>query len=366
MEARERASDRLETVRAAFLASAELYDKMGARLYSVLCRQAAAAPELLALAAHGQAAARAMHLLSSVHYLLLQDPRDPLARFFATLTPHPAPAEEAFPDLLRFCQARRAEILDLLRTRTVQTTFVERCRALVAPMAYVADRAGEPLNLIEIGCSAGVLLTFDKYAYELNGQGRIGPAGAPLVLQGEVRGGSELRIPRVGSRIGIDLHPVDVRSEAERRWLLALCFPEFREQQARLATALDEVCAAGIQVMQGDGLELVPRALAQTADPVCVFHSACLFYWSAEAREALDARLREASLGRQIWRIGIEPTDSWNAWNKGETQSGTASGAGRPSGGVTVWRYSAGAVESRFVARNSSDYGSLEWIDAGA
>jgi hypothetical protein len=99
----------------------------------------------------------------------------------------------------------------------VQTTYVDRCRAVLAPLCLVADQAGEPLNLVEIGCSAGVLLTFDKYAYELNEAGRIGPADAALTLKGQLFGGPRLRMPAIGARIGLDLHPLDARSEDERR-----------------------------------------------------------------------------------------------------------------------------------------------------
>jgi hypothetical protein len=360
----DKAEQGLETVAAAFRAGAALYTGMGAPLYAALCRDAADEPELLALALRGQDGARPMHLFSAAHYLLLKDPSDPLSRFFATLHPNPEPPAGAIGELKRFCRARCDEIEDLLATRTVQTTFVERCRALVAPMAVVAERAGEPLNLIEIGCSAGVLLTFDKYAYDLNAQGRVGPADAPFVLAGEVRGGPSLRIPRIGARIGLDLHPVDVGSEEARRWLLALCFPEFREQQARLATALEVVARTPIDFRQGDALDLLPAALAAAPDPLCVFHSACLFYWSAEARAALDAMLLDASRTRELWRIGIEPTDSWNAWNRGHAagEAEAQAAGGRPSGAVSIWRYAAGGAECRFVARNTADYGRLDWI----
>jgi hypothetical protein len=360
-ESREPASTRPapETVAASLQASAQLYASMGVHLYSALCRAAAGDAELVALAGHGQASARAMHLLSAVHYLLLEDPDDPLGRFFATLTPDPAPPEAAFPELQRFCREHRCAILALMASRTVQTTFVERCRAMVAPFSLVADQAGEPLNVVEIGCSAGVLLTFDRYAYEFAGRGRLGAPDAPLTLAGELHGGPALRIPTLGTRTGIDLHPIDAHSEDQRRWLLALCFPEYREQQARLAIALEEVARADIRMLQGDALDLLPGVLDETASPLCVFHSACLFYWSAEAREALDRVLARASRGREIWRVGIEPDEGWNAWNRGCAADARATG---PVGGVTVWRYRDGAALSRFVAHNSADYGALQWV----
>lgn len=354
-----------QIVAAALRASAQLFGGMGARLYSVLCTRMAEDAELIELAALGQESARAMHLLSSVHYLLLQDPDDRLGRFFATLTDQPAPAEEAFPELQRFCRTHREAIAELMRTRTVQTTFVERCRAVVAPFSLVAREAGEPLNLIELGCSAGVLLTFDRYAYEMDAGGRVGAAEAPLTLVGEIRDGPQLRIPAIGTRIGVDLHPIDVTSPDERRWLLALCFPEFREQQARLAVALEEVARAGVRVVEGDALDHLPRLLAETPDPVCVFHSACLFYWGDGAKAALERQLIAASRGREIWRIGVEPADGWNAWNRGKSASAQGPDEPqRPVGGVTLWRYRDGTAQSRFVAHNSSDYGTLQWVGA--
>ena len=190
----------METVAAAFRSNAARYRDMGTPLYGCLFESAADDPELVELASHGQAGARPVHLLSAVHDLLLRDSRDPLARFFATLTEIPAPPERAFPELQRFCRERRADILPILERRTVQSTYVERCWTLMPALAHVADLAGEPLNLVEIGCSAGVLLTFDRYAYEVPGRGRIGRADAPLTLSGKLTGRPPLRIPSTQRR----------------------------------------------------------------------------------------------------------------------------------------------------------------------
>ena len=111
-------------------------------------------PDIVALVSRGSEGAAAMHLFSAVHYLLLRDPGDSLSRYFATLTPDPAAPEDAFPEFVRFCREHREELLQLLDTRTVQTTFAERCRTVLPLLSRVADEAGEPLNLVELGCSA--------------------------------------------------------------------------------------------------------------------------------------------------------------------------------------------------------------------
>lgn len=335
----------------AFRIGVQAYAGYGTPLYAALCAGGADDPAIIALASHGVVSSRPVHLFSSVHYLLLGGCNDPLARYFATLTENPLPPDEAFPDFARFCRQHREELLHLLQTRTVQTTYVERCRSLMPPMACAADMAGEPLNLIEIGCSAGVLLTFDKYAYDVAGRALVGFADAPLTLATRVNGNAPLRIPRIGKRTGIDLRTINVLCEEERRWLLALCFPEFREQQARLAKALDIVAAADIELLQGDALDMLPAALANTPDPVCVFHSACLFYWDKPSKAALDSLLRETSRNRDIYRVSIEPAENQEP-DRVKINSGE----------VVVARYRRGEAERRVVGRTTADYGVLDWI----
>lgn len=349
-------------VAAAFRASVKIFETMGTPLYAEFSRNAAEDPEMLDLAWHGMEGARPTHVYSAVHYLLLGEPTQPLARYFATLTDQPLPPEGAYAELARFCRRHREAILELLRTRSVQTTYAERCRAILAPMGEIARQAGEPLNLVEIGCSAGVLLVFDKFAYRMNDQGVVGPADAPLQLEGELRGGGELFIPRIGSRTGIDLHTIDAKSEEERRWLLALCFPELRDEQARLARALDVIAATDITLHEGDALVHLPTAMAEASDPLCIVHSACLFYWPPEARLRLEEMLLEASLDREFWRISIEPTDTFDDWQKGRPATGGAEpSASRKTGGITLWHYRRGEVDRRFVGEISADYGTVNW-----
>jgi len=354
--------DRLERVAGAFRASALIYGQMGALLYAELCKGVVWDMELLELADRGALGAKPSHFLSAVHYLLLGDPADPLARWFATLTDKPLPPEEALPEFARYVREHRMELRELLETRSVQTTYAERCRAILPPMCEVAREAGEPLNLIEIGCSAGVLLVFDKFAYRLNGQGLVGAGDAPLLLEGRLIDGPELFIPRIGKRTGIDLHTIDVRSEEERRWMLSLCFPELKEEQARLATALDVVAGTQITLMEGDGLAHIRNALAETPDPLCLYHSACLRYWPVEARTALETILIEESLQRTLWRISIEPSDAFDEWYTGKRVAGedpsTASGA---SGEITILRYQDGEVERRVVGQTDASYGVIKW-----
>jgi hypothetical protein len=353
----------LETIKASFRASEPIYRSMGSPLYAELCTGALADDDILALTQGAEASARPVHLFTAVHHLLLGDPDDPLSAFFPTLTEQPAPAEQAYPEFARYCRAHRDEILRLIDSHSVQMTYAERCRALLPPLALVAEQAGEPLNLVDIGCSAGVMLTFDHYAYEYAGHDRVGPADAPLTLAGELHGNPPLRIPAIGTRTGIDLNIVDVAAEEDRRWVLASTFPELRDEQARLARALDVVARTDIRFLQGDGLELLPHVLADTPSPLCIFHSATLFYWSPDAKASLEELLKESSRERDIYRVGLEPSEQFIAWQQGRG-GGDSDGKDIPKGEIMVTRYRDGAAESRVVAHNNrADYGSVEWLD---
>jgi len=362
-EAQEIGAEQMERIAASFRAGVEVYARENSPLYSNLARMSADDPAIVELACHAMASAPPVHVFTAAHYLLLGGIEDPLAAYFPTLAESPLPPEEAWPHFRRFCLAHRDEIIELVSTRPVQMTYVERCRNVVAPLSWVADVAGEPLNLIEIGCSAGVLLTFDRYAYEMREGERVGPVDAPFLLKGELEGGPKLRIPRIGKRIGMDLNIIDPSIEEDRRWMLATCFPELLGQQKRLADAMDIVAASDIAWLEGDALALIGEALAMAPDPVCVFHSACLFYWPAVAKEALDVVLCEASRTRTIHRFGSEPSERYDEQMSGREGSDEIRKSDGPNGEITYTRYEGGRMDRKVLAQSYATLGKTIWID---
>lgn len=340
----------VEAAEAAFRAMTTSYLDRGAPLYAALSACIADEPELLAIASHGLATAPSVHFFAAVQYLLLGDPHDPLAQYYGSLTEAPAPPEQAFPAFVRFCGEHRETLLQLLGTRTIQTTEPERCQATMPALSLVARRVGEPLNLIEIGCSAGVLLTFDKYAYQLKGRSLLGSIGAPLTFEFDVEGGPELHVPKIGQRIGVDLRPVDVRSADERRWILAFCHPDKPAKRERLATALDVVANADIDMVEGDALDLLAGLIAKTPGPLCIYHSACTVFWSPAAKAELDLLLADASLGREFYRVGVELPERQPAAAGSFTET-------------TIAHYRDGAVDSKVVAKTSGSWETVTWLD---
>lgn len=322
---------RLREVGAAFELGIHVFAKQGSPLYSGLCVHARNDADLLALAAHaapGQPPA--FHLLSAVHFLLLSGIDHPLARHFANLTPAPEAAEKAYGPFRSFCFDYADEIREILASRTVQSTSVERAVFALMALDHLYRQVNAPLHLIEIGCSAGLLMLFDKYHYDFGKFGTVNTPEAAVRVDARLHGPfarAASGIPPVASRVGVDLQPVDAAAEVERRWLLALIFPEWLNRQRNLDVALDLAARSKLRILQGDANELLPGLLAQTPDPVCVFHSMCLYYFGSQAQERFDHQLRQSSRGRTIHRIGVEMPESYAL----ETRKAAATGSAVPT-----------------------------------
>jgi hypothetical protein len=74
--------------------------------------------------------------------------------------------------------------LDEGTLQPVQTNEPARAAALLPGFVEVAARTGLPLRLLEVGASAGLLLRFDAYRYEI-GPSSWGPPASPVRITAE-------------------------------------------------------------------------------------------------------------------------------------------------------------------------------------
>ena len=182
-------------------------------LYQELSIVTAHDPELLRIARHVRRPPIPNVFLAAVHFLLLESPAHVLAAFYGSLTSNPRPpvkARDAFRD---FVLLNRERLIPLLETRITQTNEVSRCSFLLPAFTHVYRLSGEqPLALIDVGCSAGLHLRWDRYHYDY-GVAEVGDRGAAVALQCELRGDVmpllPARFPACQHRLGIDLNPID-------------------------------------------------------------------------------------------------------------------------------------------------------------
>jgi hypothetical protein len=270
-------------------------------LYAAICRSVADDPGLLALAAAAPPAGQQPNvLLAAVHYLVLSGLAHPLAEIYAGRA-DPGPGPALFRDV---CLAHRSTVSRILATRHTQTNEPGRAALLAAGLAAAADQLGEPVGLLDAGCSAGLNLLIDRYRLDYGPAGHLGPAGSPVVIGCALRGGpAPARLPVIAARLGLDRAPVDVTQAEDARWLLACVWPD-TGRLARTAAAIDLARRHPPPVRPGDMVTDLDAALG-TFDPglpvVVVTTSAC-WYLSVPQRHAFLAVLaRRARRQRLAW-----------------------------------------------------------------
>lgn len=267
-------------------------------LYAAICRSVADDPELLALAAAAPPAGQQPNvLLAAVHFLVLSGQAPALAEIYAgRADPGPAPAR--FRDV---CLAQRPVVSRMLATRHTQTNEPGRAALLAVGLAAAADRVGEPVGLLDAGCSAGLNLLIDRYRFDYGPAGRLGPADSAVVINCALRGTpAPARLPAIAGRLGLDRAPVDVTRDDDRRWLLACVWPD-TGRLARTAAAMDLARQHPPPVRAGDMVTDLDAAFG-TFDPglpVVVVTTSAYWYLSVAQRQAFLAVL--ARRARRQW-----------------------------------------------------------------
>lgn len=283
-------------------------------LYERLSYAVAEDDELLGLAAFTQVGQPIPNMLfAAVHYLMLNGVQHPLAAFYPDLAREATAAGDPFPAFRSFCREHGETIRMLLRSRRVQTNEVRRSACLLPAFAKIAEQApSRPLALVEVGASAGLNLLWDRYRYDYGPAGMYGDEWSPVVLRTEVRGNRRLPVigqfPPIAARVGIDVHPVDVRDAQETLWLRALIWPEHAERVELLERALKVVRREPPEMIAGDALEVLPDTLSRISPDttLCVFHSLTLNQFSREGRARFIEMLAEQSRRRPIFEVSCE------------------------------------------------------------
>ncbi len=193
--------------------------------------------------------------------------------------------------------AREGRVLRPRLDEQVQTNEVRRCATLLGGFLRAARIGGLPLRLLEIGSSAGLHLFWDRYRYQL-GAHRWGDPGASVVLDAEWRGPAPdlAAAVRVASRLGCDLHPLDLRDPAQRRRIESFLWADQTDRHALLGAAAAALPAEGAPIERIGAGAFVARELARRSEGVATvfFHSTMWWYLAEAERSAVAARVESA------------------------------------------------------------------------
>lgn len=211
-------------------------------------------------------------------------------------------------DPIAVLRERVGWIRSFTRETAVQTNEVQRSWGLLPCFLTLWQEAGagRPLDLIELGASAGFNLLWDRYRYHYRA-GVWGAAAAKLELRGVERRpvpGELLRLrPRVRRRTGVELRPIDASTPQGLQLLELFVWPGNEARLERLRRAAEVAGEEPLPIVAGDYVELLPSLLAER-DPealTIVYQTASTGY----LREKERARLLETLEAEGVARGGL-------------------------------------------------------------
>ena len=196
--------------------------------------------------------------------------------------------------------------------RTTRTDETGRCAVLHPAVAEAAGRMGASgVGLIDVGCSAGLSLDVDRVHIVYDNGQSAGDPTSPVQMSASIIGPRRIptgTIPRVVTRIGIDLDPLDVTDADDRRWLRACLWPGQRERDARLVAEMTLAATAAPLLLRGDGVDLLPDAISRVpTDALAVVSTTwAISQFALERRFRFVDRLAEAAAGRPVAWVSAE------------------------------------------------------------
>ncbi|AUH34612.1 DUF2332 domain-containing protein [Paracoccus tegillarcae] len=230
-----------------------------------------------------------LRLAGALHALVLAQQDEPLALAYADGDPS--------ADLLLGVIERHSDHIMRWLDSPPQTNEVGRAAVLIAAARFLAGLTPLPLELLELGASAGLNLNFHRYVLRPD-QGTDAEVAradkSAVILRPKWRGDLPAAQFQVAAGAGVDLRPVDLAANADR--LLAYCWPDQGERMQRLRAALKLAEKYPPQVAAADAAGWLQAQLARPAPGHCrmVYHTVAWQYFPTKTQAACEAALQLA------------------------------------------------------------------------
>ena len=307
--------DLARRVRAQAVACGEL----GSPFYAVLLDKVAddvlaGGPAAEVLAGHATVpglSALSLRLMGAVHRLVLDGRTPALARFYPSVG-GTVDLVASWPELRAVLAEHRDELVQLL-DQPPQTNEVGRAASLIGGLLHIVDRWPGPLQLLEIGASAGLNLRADRFRIELADGSGVGPSDSPVVLADPWRG----RLPPIAGHLdvverrGCDIAPIDATTEEGRLRLTAYLWPDQHERLDRLRGALDIASQVPANVVRQSAREFTANVELTPGMTTVVWHSIMWQYLDHNERAEIEARLDQlgasADADARLAHLALEP-----------------------------------------------------------
>lgn len=232
----------------------------------------------------------------------------------AVYPPHEVPDHTLWIAIADALQHNDAFLTDRLASPP-QTNEVARSALILGGMLHLASIVQMPLEIFEIGASAGLNLAFDEYRYALGDGLAWGSADAPLTIECAWRGPTPpLDAPlSVVARAGCDLRPVDPANKDDRARLISYVWADQLHRVQRVEAALALAAAKQRTVDSSEAAAWLEQKLPTPQMPGVarvLFHTIVWDYVPAASKARIDtlvARIGAAATReRPFARLTVE------------------------------------------------------------
>ena len=184
-----------------------------------------------------------------------------------------------------------------------QTNEVRRAAVLLPALVHATRGHDGPVELLELGASAGLNLRFDQFRLDLRQKG-LGPENSAVRLTPEWSGPVPSgHVPPVISRRGIDLNPLDISKEGDRLRLMAYLWPDQPNRTELTEAAIGIAARVPAEIARGDAGVWLEDILSDPAPDRLriVFHTVAWQYFPEQSKaRALNALSKVSSPVVQI------------------------------------------------------------------
>lgn len=230
-----------------------------------------------------------LRLAGALHGLVLEGADPDLA---AAYPPHEVSDDALWAAVAGALTRHEARLMTWLDAAP-QTNEVRRAAALIPAIWWALERYDLPVTLSELGASAGLNLSLDRFALQLHDVVQ-GPVDSPVRLTPDWTGKAPVpRALRVTERAGVDQNPLDPHDPAAQLRLLAYLWPD---QPHRLALTRGAIALSQGMPDRGDAAPWLANRLA-TARPGrlhVVYNTIAWQYFPPATQAAATAALDEA------------------------------------------------------------------------
>lgn len=185
-----------------------------------------------------------------------------------------------------------------------QTNEVARSSVLLGAALTIADLIDMPLQIHEIGTSAGLNLRFDQYQYDLGSGLLWGEPDSSVMIPSEWRGNApSVNAPlHVVRRTGCDRSPLDPVAKEDADRLLSYAWPDQPERLNRLASAIgfakDKANEDPVKIDKVDAAEWVEDLFSRPQQNGCVrvlWHTIMWQYLPEKTKARIAAAIEKAA-----------------------------------------------------------------------